>query len=329
MGRRPGSCELSSAALIAGLRPGRALCPRPVGRALSLGWVDTCASAAAEWAEPLRGTAASAGAWLLLEQPGPWGAKALTRSHLDPGVGRALEARAAAAGLRVGLIRRPGRHSDDHHPGKPRSVFLAGTFPGGSEVRTLRITDPAQLLELDLTSAETGEPYAGDPLAFVCTNGRRDRCCALLGRPLAEELAASGYGAVWETTHLGGHRFAPTMLVLPYGYAYGRLSAFTAKEVLEATREGRMLPEPCRGRSTWDRPGQAAELAVRELAGETAAEALTVCRSDGAQRVRHRDGRVWEVEVTAVECTPPRPESCGKAPAGPLRMEAAAIRQVA
>ena len=28
---------------------------------------------------------------------------------------------------------------------------------------------------------------------------------------------------VWECTHLGGHRFAPTALVLPTGYSYGRL----------------------------------------------------------------------------------------------------------
>ena len=61
----------------------------------------------------------------------------------------------------------------------------------------------------------------------MCTNGRRDRCCALLGRPLAAEIVAAGHSEVWEVTHLGGHRFSPTMLVLPHGYAYGRLTAET------------------------------------------------------------------------------------------------------
>lgn len=286
---------------------------------------------ARELAEPLAGTAAVAGGWLLLEQPGPWGGKALTESHLDPVLGRELDRRAAAAGLRVGLIRRPGRHVDDHAPGHPRQVFLAGARPGASWIRELRTADPAELLEHDLSTADAlGEPYGGEPLALVCTNGRRDRCCAMLGRPLAAELAASGHTAVWETTHLGGHRFSPTMLVLPYGYAYGRLTAAAAKEVLAATASGRMARQWCRGRSVWERPGQAAELAVRELIREDAAELLTVDQDAAApHRVEHRDGRAWEVEVAAVASAPPRPESCGKAPGTPLRMEVRALRQVA
>ena len=36
---------------------------------------------------------------------------------------------------------------------------------------------------------------------------------------------------VVEVSHLGGHRFAPTMLVLPTGYAYGRLDLDTALEI--------------------------------------------------------------------------------------------------
>src|SRR5579884_2978030 len=291
--------------------------------------METCAQVARELAEPLAGTAAVAEGWLLVEQPGPWGARALTESHLDPALGRELERRAEAAGLRVGLIRRPGRHGDDHVPGRPRAVFVAGARPGASWVRRLEVTDPAEIAALEFASAgELGEPYDAEPLALVCTNGRRDRCCALQGRPLAAELAASGHGAVWETTHLGGHRFAPTMLVLPYGYAYGRLTAASAKEVLEATAAGRMVPEHCRGRSAWRRPGQAAELAVRAETGEDAADALTVHQEGGVQRVEHRDGRVWEVAVAERESLPPRPESCGKAPGTPLRMEVRGLRRV-
>ncbi|MFF9667034.1 sucrase ferredoxin, partial [Streptomyces althioticus] len=59
----------------------------------------------------------------------------------------------------------------------------------------------------------------------------------------AAELAAAGHSEVWEVTHLGGHRFAPTMLVLPYGYAYGRLTPESAKDVLAATAAGHMVPE--------------------------------------------------------------------------------------
>jgi len=282
------------------------------------------------------GTATTGTTWLLLEQSGPWGAKALTQSHLDPELGRALESRSRGTGLRVALIRRPGRHAD-YPPAASRQVYLGHTRPGHTWVRETTLADPAELLELDFAAlgagdhGGTGTAYRGDPLALVCTNGRRDRCCALLGRPLAAELAGAGHATVWETTHLGGHRFSPTMLVLPYGYAYGRLSAQAAKEVLTATHEGRMVGEWCRGRSAWEPPGQAAELAVRRLTGEDRAEALTVRQTrepDGwAVTVSHRDGRSWAVRIAADVSEPPRSQSCGAELVTPARYDVRTITQ--
>jgi hypothetical protein len=286
--------------------------------------MSTCTTASAELGEPLAATAATARTWLLLEQPGPWGAKALTASHLDPEVGRALERLAAEADVRVGLIRRPGRHADCHLPQR-RQVYAAHCAPGAGWIRTAEIADPAELLAWDPAAlADQGEPYEGEPLALVCTNGRRDRCCALRGRPLAAELASAGAGNVWEVTHIGGHRFSPTMLVLPYGYAYGRVDAHGAKEILGAARSGRMVLDGCRGRSAYDRPGQAADLAVRALTGEDRAEALTATGT----RVRHIDGRAWDVRVTGTRPGPPRPESCGAALGAPVRMEVTGISPV-
>src|SRR6185437_10702703 len=103
--------------------------------------MSTCSTASAGHGEPLAATAATARLWLLLEQPGPWGAKALTRSHLDPEVGRSLEARAAPAGVRVALIRRPGRHADHHRP-RARAVYAASTAPGAGWVRSATVEDP-------------------------------------------------------------------------------------------------------------------------------------------------------------------------------------------
>ncbi len=270
--------------------------------------------------------------WLLLEQSGPWGAKAPVESHLDAEVGRALDRAAKGTGVRIALIRRPGRHAD-HHTAERHRVIVAHTAPGSSWVRRETVGNPAELLDLDFAALGGGDhgglgrEHTGDPLALVCTNGRRDRCCALLGRPLAAELAASGHSEVWEVTHLGGHRFSPTMLVLPFGYAYGRLTAAAAKEVLAATADGRMTAEWCRGRSCWERPGQAAELAVRRLVGEEDADALAVTAGSPAQdglwrlQVCHTDGRAWEVEVAQGLSEPPRPESCGKSPGTPARMD--------
>jgi len=306
--------------------------------------VSTCTTASRHLDEPLAGTAATARTWLLIEQPGPWGAKALTSSHLDPVLGRALEAAAAGTGVRIALIRRPGRHADCHTPSK-RHVYAAHTIPGNVWLHDATTSDPQQVLNLDFAALGMGDPHTfdavlqgrphtGAPLALVCTNGKRDRCCALLGRPLAAELASSGVHGTWEVTHLGGHRFSPTLLVLPYGYTYGRAEAHAVKEILQAVREGRVVTEGCRGSSAWERPGQAAELAVRTATREHAADALTVVRTDGAAprwevTVAHTDGRLWRVIVAHGASLPPRPESCGSALGSPARMDVVAVRELA
>ncbi|MFI9167842.1 sucrase ferredoxin [Streptomyces lincolnensis] len=305
--------------------------------------MSMCSTVSRDLDEPISGTAATATTWLLLEQPGPWGAKALTSSHLDPVLGRALEAAAEGTGVRVALIRRPGRHADSGTP-EARKVYAAHTVPGNVWLRTATTRDPHLLLDVDFAAlgrgdhhsfdaALDGHPHTG-PLALVCTNGKRDRCCALLGRPLAAELAASGVEGVWEVTHLGGHRFSPTLLVLPYGYAYGRAEAHAVKQVLHSVQEGRIVVEGCRGNSAWERPGQAAELAVRTAAREYSAEALTVVRTEGAAplwevTVAHVDGRRWRVSVSQDAGLPPRPESCGTSVLGsPARMDVVAVRRL-
>ncbi|MFG2141722.1 sucrase ferredoxin [Streptomyces sp. NPDC048650] len=316
--------------------------------------MSTCATTSRESTEPVAGTAATARTWLLIEQTGPWGANALTDSHLDPHIGRALDAAAADTGVRIALIRRPGRHADCHGAAGHR-VFVAHTAPGRSWIRTTTVSDPRTILELDFTALGTGEhgdlwdAYTGEPLVLVCTNGKRDRCCALLGRPLAAELAASGAEA-WEVTHIGGHRFSPTLFVLPYGYAYGRASAHLVKDAVEAARDGRVTFDHCRGRSTWERPAQAADLAVRELIRETRADALDVVRTDSVRPelvrsddrapaggtvprigpawsvfVAHTDGRSWRVAVEQRADGAPAPASCGAPLGPPARMAVTSI----
>ncbi|WP_031190416.1 MULTISPECIES: sucrase ferredoxin [Streptomyces] len=307
--------------------------------------MSTCATASRDAAEPVAGTSATARTWLLVEQTGPWGTEALTESHLDPRIGRALEAAADGTGVRVALIRRPGRHADCHGS-TARRAFLAHTAPGRSWMRTADITDPGALLSLDFARLGAGEhdglwaPYTGDPLVFVCTNGKRDRCCALLGRPLAAELAVSGTEA-WEITHIGGHRFSPTLFVLPYGYAYGRASAPLVKDAVESARSGRVLLDHCRGRSAWERPAQAADLAVRELIREDRADALDAVRTEAvppsgpgdapvtpawAVTVAHRDGRSWRVTVEQRTDGAPAPASCGLPLGRPARMAVLSVR---
>jgi len=85
--------------------------------------------------------------------------------------------------------------------------------------------------------------------------------------------------------------------------------------VLDAACRGEIVLTGLRGRSTWTKRGQAAEIAVRRLVGELALDALSVVGEDlEAVAVRHVDGRSWTVPVTSAPADPPRPESCGKEP---------------
>lgn len=283
-----------------------------------------CSTFCRELAEPLPGTAVVATGWLLVEQPGPWGAKAPTQSHLDPEFGARIDAAAKKADLRFGLIRSPGRHAD----AVPRAhqVYVASTVPGRTWLLGGTVDDPVALSALDLEAVSRGDRDAAisslpslapvtSPVLLVCTNGKRDECCALLGRPIVTGLASVAPGRVWESNHLGGHRFAPTATLLPAGTMHGHLDLPTAAAVLAAADRGETVLDKLRGRTTWTKRGQVAEIAVRRTIGEVGLDALSVVAEDlETVTVRHTDGRYWTVPVTTEAAHPPRPESCGKEP---------------
>ncbi|WP_433169506.1 sucrase ferredoxin [Kribbella sp. CA-247076] len=283
-----------------------------------------CSTFCRELREPLPGTAAVASGWVVVEQPGPWGAKAPTQSHLDPEFGGTFDAACKKADVRFGLIRSPGRHPDPD--GRPHQVYVASTTPGRTWLLGAGVADARELSRLDLDAVRRGDLAAvtaslpsltviDEPVMLVCTNGKRDECCAVLGRPLVKALSAVAPGQVWEANHLGGHRFAPTATLLPAGTMHGHLTAASAVAVLEAGRRGETVLTGLRGRSTWTKSGQVAEIAVRTLTGELALDALRVVGEDlGTVIVAHRDGRSWTVPVTSAPADPPRPESCGKEP---------------
>lgn len=286
------------------------------------------------------GTAARARFFVVIEQPGPWGRKAAVESHLPRELGQELDERCSSQGGRFMLIRRPGPHVD-RSGGHRVLIAHAGADPAdawlvGGQVRTadalLDIDWPALVSgRQDLLAASLGNAGPSRPALLVCTNGRRDVCCAVRGRPLAAAAAELDPERVWEVSHTGGHRFAPTAVLLPWGQVLARLSLDTTAAVLRTSRSGRLPPELLgpvhdRGRSPLDAPLQAAESFVRHLVAETglcelSTEALPESGAGPAgsasptlARVRHRDGRTWQVRVVRRDTGRTRPESCGKAP---------------
>ncbi|MBW0103702.1 sucrase ferredoxin [Pseudonocardia sp. KRD291] len=278
--------------------------------------VRGCAALSSDAGEPLAGTAPAMRRVVAVEHVGVWPPR--VAAHPDEAIAGLAE-RLRHQGVTLLLIRRPGRRgreTDDE-----RAVFVADLTPGRSRVVASTVRGPADLdtVSFDLSA---GEPVL-DPLLLVCAHGRRDVCCAVRGRALAAAVAAAEpSGGVWECTHLGGHRFAPTALVLPTGYAYGRLDAATAVDARKAAGLGEVEVKDCRGHVGLEPIAQVAEIAVREHTGSRDAAGLVVDAVDGAGvvEVRDPDGRRWAVDVRLDTGTGARPPSCGAAlePVTPL-----------
>jgi hypothetical protein len=266
-----------------------------------------CSEVSLTFGEPLSATAPEALGWLLVEQAGPWGAKALVESRLDRAIGEELERRAKAAGVKALLVKTPGRAV----PGRRCFVGFAGQ--GRAFLEEIQLGDPRELLGLDLEALSRGQrPGLGreldSPLYLVCTNSRRDACCARLGRPLAAALVQRYEGRVWECSHLGGHRFAPNLVVLPYGLVFGRAGSSAAAEA----ERGRIELESFRGRSSFAPAVQAADGFVRAREGLRGIDDLMLERYEAEEVVFHRNGSGYRVRVTSEETKPPRPFSCGE-----------------
>jgi hypothetical protein len=198
-------------------------------------------------------------AWLLIEHPGPWPHEAAD-AVLPPAMG-ALVGSAAKFGIRVQMIRRPGRRQ----VGDVRTVFLGWTVGGEPWLRRARMSASSpELAERDLKELATGlAPSFGaswqDPLYLVCTHGKRSVCCARFGGPLAQVLAARHSGQVWESTHVGGHRFAANLVILPHGLYYGPVGPDAALAAIGAYQRGAVVASRYRGRAGQPREDQEAE----------------------------------------------------------------------
>ena len=250
-----------------------------------------CSVAAALANDSPVGTAPPARQWLLVEHPGPWGRLGYAGSGLDPVVVVALSRWARASGGRVVLVRRPGRAG--RHRSQERRWFRVDSRPGNESIRTGVLAD-----EHDLRSAlddRAGEVSDG-PLVLVCAHGRHDTCCAVEGRPLAAALARADPEAVWECSHIGGCRFAPTIVLLPHGFVMGALpDPATALEALARYRARAVDERWMRGRSSLPPVAQAAQHAARTRLGVDGVDALGLVDIAG-------DDRLWTVRLTEPDC---------------------------
>jgi hypothetical protein len=231
-----------------------------------------CCESSLEAGEPLFATAARVDTWLLLEYNLPWGAKALPESKLPDDVKSFLSGLLKTIpNSRFQFIRQRAGGSTGI------TFYLCQSSPQHPTLYCFNLSSYSDLLSLDVSSIVAGQMDArpvDEQLFLVCTNGRRDPCCARFGVPLYEAMKTYVGDAAWQTIHLGGHRFAGTMVCLPHGLYYGRVGREEVPTIVDATRAGHVHLDNYRGCCTYEALVQAAEYFLRRETGILALDGL-------------------------------------------------------
>jgi hypothetical protein len=270
------------------------------------------------------GTAGTCAGIVALELPLPW-----PREITDhPEIAR-IAGDLAAAGVRLqALVPHPARSPELRRmftfvrPPGPFRAYVAAEW-------AVPAADAASALGALAAAVSAGGTVVGGLPArrvadgdgagrqvLVCTHGVRDTCCGAQGTRLAAALPGLGAGVrSWRTSHTGGHRFAPTALVLPEGTAWAYLDLDTLVGVVDRTLDPRVALGHYRGCTGLDGPEvQAADGAALGAAGWAwldHARAGTVVERDGATARVRLEGTApdgtrtdFEAEVEAVRMMP-------------------------
>jgi len=135
------------------------------------------------------------------------------------------------------------------------------------------------------------QPSEGIRELFVCTHGSHDRCCGRFGVQAyrfveteygGEAVGTRGEGAVagaaegaatgsaspgepirvWRTSHIGGHRFAPTLIDFPEGRYWAYADEDMLRKLIERKGSAAGIAGHLRG---WSMIGRLEQVAEREL----------------------------------------------------------------
>lgn len=122
------------------------------------------------------------------------------------------------------------------------------------ETEVANVNDIAPVLQDYLANPILGRE---DPRStrdiLVCTHGSHDKCCAKYGIPFYRQAIATVTSLslenvrIWQSSHFGGHRFAPTALDFPSGRCYGRLDSKSFASILTHSGDIQILKSVYRG----------------------------------------------------------------------------------
>ena len=264
-----------------------------------------CAAVSTASHESLAATASRIDNWIVVEYRALWDRDVLGASRFSPELKAHFREQLHTLGpSRLLFVKKPERRASDR-----RYVYFGSSKPGEERFFQLEVDHQEDLLGFDFAGALAGEGLPGmpvdHPLMVVCTHGKRDRCCAKNGRPLYDALRHETESSwVWQSTHVGGDRFAGNVVVLPQALYYGRVEPGDVPALLEAHMSGRIEMEHYRGRAAYTFPLQAAEHAIRESEGLVGIGDLDFVGADTLDdgwrvRFRTKAGAVIESDVVS------------------------------
>lgn len=100
---------------------------------------------------------------------------------------------------------------------------------------------------------------------IVCTHTQVDLACGRFGTPIYRKLRqdytskADGKLRIWQSSHFGGHQFAPTLIDLPTGRVWGHLELDTLDSLIWYHGNLKELRPYYRGWTGWEKWLQIAE----------------------------------------------------------------------
>jgi hypothetical protein len=202
--------------------------------------------------------------WFLLEYRGAWTDKAFLDSKIPEDAKKRINLHLETIpNSRLQLIK---RHDNS---GDTLKFFVGKSDELEPKLFEFDLTSYGELLDLDINKILEGNSHLrNEPLFLVCTNGAYDKCCGKYGISVYLEAAKNENGFMaWQTTHLGGHRFAANILFLPYGIYYGRVRNVGSRILIEQSINRGIDLEHYRGRSCYSKDVQAAEYFLRKKTG--------------------------------------------------------------
>ncbi|MGV3576486.1 MAG: sucrase ferredoxin [Devosia sp.] len=221
-----------------------------------------CSDLCLERGEPLAGTGDAPKRVLMLAWPrGKWRVPRWESVDMSPELSKALH-EAAKAKLHVALVdkveaesRLPTLHA------LPENIYAD-------------FTDETELIAA-IRDYIAGGVFVGTrdtrPTILCCTDSRRDACCARHGFSTYKALvriADPNKFNIVQATHLGGCRFAASLVVMPQRQRYGRMTAEHAEGFLDAIGRNDVYLPTYKGRTDEPQPAQVAELAALKWAAE-------------------------------------------------------------